>query len=88
MTTSAFSATNLVTHVSSPVGIPATRSPFVNTPTSIEARSEKDCWFAKVSLNLTSLIVVDAVAGHIAFELGHIQIQVKILLQNKLELGD
>jgi len=34
-----------------------------------------------------SLIVVEAVAVHIAVELGHIQIQVEILLQNKLELG-
>jgi len=33
------------------------------------------------------LIVIEAVAGHIAIELEHIQIQIKILRQNKLELG-
>jgi len=45
MTASTFSATNLVTHASSPVGAPATRSPFVDTPASIAARSKKDCRF-------------------------------------------
>jgi len=33
------------------------------------------------------LIVIEAVAGHIAIELEQIQIKIKILLQNKLELG-
>jgi len=38
-------STNLVTHASSPIGTSATRSPFVDIPTSIAARSEKDCQF-------------------------------------------